>query len=138
MSNILGDQLHIMLKNPINQRQTINLTIFYSTTNQANALSWMTPEQTASKVLPYLYSQCEPAYCRSIAPLQDTPAIKSTYSSVVTVKDPIVVFLSANLTGKNPSSTIPNHTEYHFEMAQPIPSYLLAIVAGNVVEKSVG
>jgi len=46
--------------------------------------------------------------------------------------------LSANLTGKKSSTRIEKHTVYHFSMPQPIPSYLLAVVAGNIVEVKVG
>lgn len=34
--------------------------------------------------------------CRSVAPLQDTPAVKSTYSASVTVPKDLVVKMSAN------------------------------------------
>jgi len=69
MSDILGDQLRIHLNRPLHRGEKFNITVFYSTTSKTTSLSWMTPEQTASKTLPYLFSQCEPAYCRSIAPL---------------------------------------------------------------------
>ena len=58
-----------------------NITVNFKTGENAMALSWMTPAQTAGKKLPYLFSQCESINCRSIAPMQDTPAIKTTYSA---------------------------------------------------------
>lgn len=90
----------------------------------------MTPEQTDSKVLPYLYSQCEETYCRSIAPMQDTPSIKFTYSADILVDSRFIVRMSA-VNYKN--TTIDSNTLFSFEMEIPLPSYLIAIVVGNLV-----
>lgn len=95
----------------------------------------MTPDQTSSKDLPYLFTQCEPTECRSLAPLQDTPYIKSPYYAEVTVVDPVVVYMSANLTNRYPSPYFPHYTVYCFLMPLPIPSYLLALVAGHIVRQ---
>ena len=62
------------------------------------ALSWMTPEQTSGKKLPYLFSQCESINCRSVAPMQDTPSTKITYGARVLAKNEFVVKMSANET----------------------------------------
>ena len=43
----------------------------------------------------YLYSQCEDIACRSIAPLQDTPANKFTYTASITVDTGFIVKMSA-------------------------------------------
>lgn len=77
----------------------MNITINYQTNSESLALNWLTPAQTAGKTLPYLFTQCEPAYCRSVAPLQDTPAVKVTYTAKVTVPRFFEVFMSANSTG---------------------------------------
>ena len=42
--------------------------VYYYTTNEARAMNWLTKEQTATKVLQYLFTQCEPIECRSVAP----------------------------------------------------------------------
>lgn len=85
-----------------------------------------------------MYTQCESTYCRSLAPFQDSPVVKSTYSANVTVFDPIQVHLSANLISKTAHPTLLNYTIFSFRMDIPIPSYLFTIVAGNVVERSLG
>ena len=74
------------------------MRVTYETTKEAEAINWLTEAQTTTKTLKYLFTQCEPIHCRSIAPLQDTPSIKTTYSAKVTVKDPYVVKMSANET----------------------------------------
>lgn len=45
--------------------------------------------------------------------------------------------MSANLTACEPSPTLAGHTTYTFDMDIPIPSYLLAIVAGNIVSQKI-
>ena len=61
----------------------MKITITYTTADDASALQWLSPEQTAGKTHPYLFSQCEAIHCRSMVPLQDTPAVKSSYSAEV-------------------------------------------------------
>ena len=46
-----------------------------------------------------MFTQCEDINCRSVAPLQDTPANRITYSANVTVASEFVVKMSANDTG---------------------------------------
>jgi len=46
---ILGTPLIITLSKAKMMGDVFNLTIFYSTTSQGSALSWLTPEQTAGK-----------------------------------------------------------------------------------------
>lgn len=83
-----------------------------------------------------MFTQCEPIHCRSVAPLQDSPSIKSTYTAHVTVKDPYVVKMSANETGikQNADGT----STYSFRSDIPIPTYLLAVAIGNLAFKSTG
>jgi leukotriene-A4 hydrolase len=59
----------------------------------------MTKEQTVGKTMPYMYTQCEDIACRSVAPMQDTPANKVTYNATVRVKNGFKVYMSANHTG---------------------------------------
>lgn len=100
------------------------------------ALSWMTPEQTAGKKLPYLFSQCESINCRSVAPMQDTPSVKATYSSRVIAANEFVVKMSANETALLPYNS--THTETRFFCQIPIPGYLMAIVVGDLEYRSLG
>lgn len=99
-------------------------------------MNWLTKDQTATKVLQYLFTQCEPIECRSIAPLQDTPSIKAPYSANITVKNPYVVKMSAH---EYPNiSNSDNTTTYRFHQDIKVPSYLLALAVGNLAVKEVG
>ena len=61
----------------------LNIVIEYETSPSCSALQWLPPAQTAGKTHPYLFSQCQAIHCRSMVPLQDTPAVKSSYSAEV-------------------------------------------------------
>jgi len=46
-----------------------------------------------------MFSYCETTDCRSIAPLQDTPALRTTYGACVIADKNLAVIMSANKTG---------------------------------------
>jgi len=82
----LGYSLGVKLHEPANIGDEIYVNITYKTNNESTAISWLTKEQTHDKTMTYLYSQCEDIACRSIAPLQDTPANKFTYTANIIVE----------------------------------------------------
>jgi len=92
----LGYALGVKLHEPANIGDEIYLGIHYKTNNESTAISWLTKEQTHDHTMTYLYSQCEDIACRSIAPLQDTPANKFTYTANVIVDWGFIVKMSAN------------------------------------------
>jgi len=132
---VLGDRLTIYLQEKIHKSDEIKLRISYETSSQASAVSWLTPEQTAGKKLPYMFTQCESIFCRSIAPLQDTPSIKSTYTVNTTTIADITTRVSGNLTSEFRDES---YRYTSFEMNIPVQSYLLAIASGNLVERKIG
>jgi leukotriene-A4 hydrolase len=85
----------------------------------------------------YLFTQCEPIHCRSVAPLQDTPSIKGTYSAKVTVADPYVVKMSAPESDPV-HNTADKTTTYNFKSTVKMPSYLLAMAVGDLAYKPTG
>jgi aminopeptidase N len=107
--------------------------IAYTTAPTASGLQWLTPEQTADKKLPFMFSQSESIHARSWVPLQDSPAIRFTYSAHVTApKDVRVVMSALN------DATHPLDGDFRFDQPHPIPSYLLAIAAGDIAVKETG
>ena len=61
----------------------MKIKVDYATTKDCSALQWLTPEQTAGKRQPYMFSQCQAIHARTMVPCQDTPAVKSSYSATV-------------------------------------------------------
>jgi len=106
------------------------LAFDYATNPDNEAFNWLTPEQTAGKELPYMYSMCQMNYCRDFAPMMDTPSQKVTYDATIVAPNQFVVLMSANAT-----STLPHndtHTITSFNNTIKIPSYLIAIVVGDL------
>lgn len=119
---ILGQALRIRL-----EPETKTITIRYRTTPHAEALQWLTPEQTAGKQHPFLFTQSQAILARTWVPCQDSPGIRFTYTAEVTVPPGLLALMSAaNPVQKNKTGT------YTFEMKQPVPSYLLALTVGDI------
>ena len=123
---VLGEALRIPLTDKTDQ-----VLISYRTSPKAEGLQWLSPEQTAGKKHPYLFSQAQALNARTMAPLQDTPAVRMTYSATLRVPDGLLPLMSASQGAKDENG------EYRFEMPQPIPSYLLAIAVGDVKFKAI-
>ena len=64
---------------------TKRIVITYKSAPDAGALQWLTPEQTAGKKQPYLFSQGEAIKNRSWIPTQDSPGIRQTWEATIHV-----------------------------------------------------
>lgn len=109
------------------QRNT-RIRVTYKTSPEASGLQWLTPEMTADKQSPFMFSQSQQIHARSWVPLQDTPRVRFTYTANVTSPKDAMVLMSAD---NDPKAA--RDGDYSFKMPQPIPSYLLAIAAGDLV-----
>ena len=69
--------------------------------------------------------------------MQDTPAVKITYTAKVKVPKYFKVYMSANSTGVE-ESPLGQFKTYSFNMSIPIPSYLLAMAVGDLAYQSLG
>jgi leukotriene A-4 hydrolase/aminopeptidase len=124
---ILGQALAIPIR-----PDTKSIQIHYQTSPGAEALQWLSAQQTAGKKFPFLFTQSQAILARSWVPCQDSPGVRFTYQADVTIpKDLIALMSASNPQEKNATG------KYHFEMKQPISSYLLALAVGDLEFKSI-
>ena len=111
---------------PITPR-TKKVSVHYTTSPDAGAFLWVEGDS------PFLFTQSQAILARTWVPCQDSPGVRFTYSADVEVPSSLMALMSAvNPTEKSSDG------RYHFEMDQPIPSYLLAMAVGDVEFRSVG
>ena len=103
------------------------MRIAYRTAPGAEGLQWLDPVQTAGKKRPFLYTQNQSIFARTMAPVQDTPAVRMTYAAhVKTPKDLFAVMSAAQ------DKDGMRDGDYRFDMPQPVPAYLLALAVGDI------
>ena len=122
---ILGQRLRVQRERP-----TRELTITYRT-GAATGLMWLEAAQTASGA-PFMLSQCQAIHARSLAPLQDTPRARITYSAQLRLPEGSSAVMSAAPGATDADGSLT------FDMPQPIPPYLLAIAVGNLASRDLG
>lgn len=106
--------------------------VTYATSPEASGLQWLAPSMTEGGKQPFMFSQSQQIHARSWVPLQDTPQVRFTYSAHVTAPKDAMVLMSAD---NDPNAA--RDGDYSFKMPQKIPSYLLAIAAGDLVFKPI-
>ena len=120
---LLGSKLTI---DAPERNKTIRVT--YATSPDASGLQWLEPSMTEGGKQPFMFSQSQQIHARSWVPLQDTTQVRFTYTAHVTSPENAMVLMSAD---NDPKAQ--RDGDYSFTMPQPIPSYLLAIAAGDLV-----
>ncbi|MEO8546756.1 MAG: M1 family metallopeptidase [Sphingomicrobium sp.] len=127
----LGAPLAIAL-NPDTKR----IVIRYKSAPDAGALLWLTPEQTAGKTQPYLFSQGEAIENRSWIPTQDSPGIRQTWEAKISVAKPLTVVMSA------PRAADPvdhgDERTFAFRMDHSVAPYMIAFAVGDLAFKPLG
>ena len=117
--------------------QARQIIISYQTSPGARALQWLAPEQTLGKKLPFLFSQGEPILTRSWIPLQDSPGIRQTWEAKITVPEGMNVVMSAARQSALGSLAAGDRRTFSFKMDKPVPSYLIALAAGDLRFKAI-
>jgi leukotriene-A4 hydrolase len=112
---------------------TRTVSVEYTSSPDAAAVQWLSPEQTAGGKHPFLFTQSQAILARTWVPCQDSPGVRMTYEATVRVPAGLLAVMSA----ENPTETNADGV-YHFRMPQPIPSYLLALAVGDLAFRSLG
>ncbi len=129
---VMGSRLDISLP-----RGADKVRVAYATSPEAEGIQWLSAGQTAGKEHPFLFTQFQPLLARTMAPLQDTPAVRFTYDAHITTTPELIAVMSARQ-----DESGDRDGDYSFKMSQPIPSYLLALAVGDIefeaISKKVG
>lgn len=126
---VLGQKLEIDLL-----PETKIVTIAYATQPTAQALQWLSPEQTGDKNFPFLFTQGQAILTRSWIPCHDSPGLRTTYEAVVHTP----VELKAVMSAENVTPANAEKGDFHFKMNEPIPAYLIALAVGDLQFKAMG
>src|SRR5689334_1254515 len=75
--------------------------IDYTTSPDAAAVQWLSPEQTAGGKDPFLFTQSQAILARTWVPCQDSPGVRMTYEATIRVPRNLLAVMSA----ENPTET---------------------------------
>ncbi len=124
---ILGTPLTITLPSG-----ALFVRIHYRTSPTATALQWLTPEQTAGKKHPFLYTQSQAIHARSWIPLQDSPGVRVKYRARIRTPKDLIALMAARRDFRLDDPKAELTGDYTFRMPYDIPSYLIALAVGDM------
>jgi aminopeptidase N len=124
---VLGRRLRLTLPGG-----AASIAIRHSAPAEALGLQWLDPAQTEGKRHPFAYTQFQSIHARTVIPVQDSPSVRVTYHAEITVPEPLAVVMSAGPGGSR-AGRAPGRRTFAFDMPQPIPAYLIALAAGDLV-----
>ncbi len=107
-----------------------NIMVTYRTSPDASVLQWLEPAMTEGKKRLSMFSQSQAIHARSWVPAAGHAQRALHVYAHITTRPDVMVLMSAD---NDPKAT--RNGTYVFNMPQPIPSYLLAIAAGDLVFK---
>lgn len=125
---ILGQKLSLHF--PV---QPSTVRIYYQTTKDASGLQWLSKAQTHDKQFPFMFTQSQAIHARSWMPIQDTPAMRVTYSAEISTPKTLFAVMSAdNSKNLDTKKKVVVDGQYVFNMTQRIPPYLIALAVGDI------
>jgi leukotriene-A4 hydrolase len=115
---------------------TKRIIIKYRSAADAGALLWLTPEQTAGKKAPFLFSQGESIENRSWIPTQDSPGIRQSWEATLHVPAGLTAVMSAPRIEQ--PITQGGESIFNFRMDHSVAPYMIAIAVGDLAFRSLG
>jgi aminopeptidase N len=127
----LGAPLAIALR-----PDTKRIAIRYKSAPDSGALQWLTPQQTAGKAHPYLFSQGQSIENRSWIPTQDSPGIRQSWEATIRVPPALTAVMSAPRAAE--PITQGGERLFKFRMPHSVAPYMIAIAVGDLAFKPLG
>ncbi|XP_053930619.1 aminopeptidase RNPEPL1 [Cuculus canorus] len=127
-----GSSLTVSLPAALQPHQPFQIIVRY-TAADGPAIWWLDPELTYGNAKPFVFTQGHSVCNRSFFPCFDTPAVKCTYSATVKAPAGLQVLMSATQ-----STYLEEEGVYQFYMEYPVPAYLVALVAGDLIHADIG
>jgi aminopeptidase N len=118
------------------QPDTRRIVITYRSAPDAGALLWLTPQQTAGKKMPFLFSQGESIENRSWIPTQDSPGIRQSWEATIHVPAGMTAVMSAPRIEQ--PITQGGESVFNFRMDHSVASYMIAIAVGDLTFRPLG
>ena len=122
----------IIIKCDYEKDEDIYLKIDYKTTKEGGSAQFLDKEQTINKTQPFFFTVSEMTMGRDLLPSQDTPAVKFPFYLGIKVMNPLVGMISGLYQDKEDNSD--NSTTYYYYQKIPVPNYLIALAAGDIME----
>ena len=117
---------------------TEQIRIGYKSAPDAAALQWLSPQQTAGKQHPFLFSQGQAILNRTWIPTQDSPGIRQTWEARITVPAELTAVMSGeNLTPEGQAAS-GGKRSFTFRMDKPVAPYLIALAVGDLAFQQLG
>jgi len=114
------------------------IKIRYLSAPNAAALQWLTPEQTAGKKHPFLFSQGQAILNRTWIPTQDSPGIRQTWEARIVVPEPLKAVMSGENMTPEGAAVAGGGRAFTFRMDKPVAPYLIALAVGDLAFEPLG
>ena len=114
----------------------ILIRIEFETTKEGGSAQFLSKEQTFGKQHPYFFTQSALILGRSLFPCQDTPAVKFQFSLSIIVPKELKGMISG-IFRREEEYPDPNFKKYNYKEENDVPSYLVALAAGNIERKNI-
>lgn len=136
---VLGTRLSVSI--PADCRASgaeFTVRFFYTVTEEASALQWLSAAATKGQKFPYCFTQSQAIHARSLFPCMDSPGVKAPYSATVTAPKWCTVLMSAlqdEDAGAAAAAAGEGKNCFVWKQPVPTPSYLVALAAGNLASR---